>query len=81
MEAAIDRAGRVVIPKPLRDSLGFEPGQVLDIREHDGKLEIEAAPTPMHLRPISDGLAAVPEVEVPPLTADAVRDTLEQTRR
>lgn len=81
MEAAIDRAGRVVIPKPLRDSLGFEPGQVLDITEHDGRLEIEAAPTPMHLRSSQGEVVAVPEVDLPPLTADAVRATLERVRR
>jgi len=28
MRAAIDQAGRVVIPKQLRDELGFRPGKV-----------------------------------------------------
>jgi hypothetical protein len=29
----------------------------------------------------ADGVAAVPETELPPLTAEQVRATLEQTRR
>ena len=28
MRATIDKAGRLVIPKPLRDRLGFRPGEV-----------------------------------------------------
>lgn len=28
MRATIDKAGRLVIPKPLRDQLGLQPGEV-----------------------------------------------------
>ena len=31
VETTIDKLGRVVVPKPLRDSLGLEPGTKLDI--------------------------------------------------
>lgn len=81
MQASIDRVGRVVIPKSLRDSLGLKPGQVLDITARDGKLEIEAAPTQMRLRSRRGGVVAVPDAELPPLTTDLVRETLEQVRR
>jgi len=43
--------------------------------------EIEIAPTPMRLVKRGKGIVAVPDAEVPPLTAEAVRDTLERTRR
>jgi AbrB family looped-hinge helix DNA binding protein len=36
MRATIDRAGRLVIPKPLRDSLGVLPGEVNVVREGTG---------------------------------------------
>ena len=36
MKAAMDAAGRVVIPKVLRQVLGFRPGQVLEARATDG---------------------------------------------
>lgn len=28
MRTTIDRAGRIVIPRPLRDQIGLEPGEV-----------------------------------------------------
>jgi len=81
MKAAMDAAGRVVIPKALRLTLGFKPGQVLEARVADGRLELEAAPTPMKLRKRGKGSVAVPDEKLPPLTADQVRDTLERIRR
>ena len=50
MKAAMDAAGRVVIPKALRQALGFRPGQALEARATDGRLELEIAPTPMKLK-------------------------------
>jgi AbrB family looped-hinge helix DNA binding protein len=81
MKAVIDRAGRIVVPKPLRLALGLKPGQPLEIRASDGRLEIEIAATPMQLKKRGKGLVAVPEVKLPLLTADQVRDTLERVRR
>ena len=40
MIATIDAAGRIVVPKPLRKALGFGPGQALEMRVSDGRLEI-----------------------------------------
>ena len=81
MQAAIDRAGRIVVPKKLRDALGLQPGQLLDISVRDGRIEIEPVSTPMHLVRQGTRIVAVPEVDMPPLTADIVRETLEQVRR
>jgi AbrB family looped-hinge helix DNA binding protein len=81
MKAAMDSAGRVVIPKALRLALGFKPGQVLEASVSDGRLEIEAAPTPMSLKKRGKGVVAVPETELPPLTGAQVRETLERIRR
>jgi AbrB family looped-hinge helix DNA binding protein len=81
MKATIDAAGRIVVPKPLRQALGLKPGQPLEVRAADGRLEIEIAATPMKLQKRGKGVAAVPETELPPLTADQVRDTLERVRR
>ena len=81
MKAVIDRAGRIVVPKPLRQALGLKPGQPLEIRAGDGRLEIEIAFTPMRLEKRGKGLVAVPQSKLPPLTAEQVRDTLERIRR
>jgi AbrB family looped-hinge helix DNA binding protein len=81
MKSAIDSAGRVVIPKPLRVRLGLEQGRVVDIRERDGRIEIEPAPTPMSLARRSGGPVAVPADDLPVLTDEVVRATIERTRR
>ena len=74
-------AGRVVIPKALRDALGLTAGQPLEMAERDGRLEIVPAATPMRLVDEGDGVAAVADIDIPVLTAKMVRDTLEHTRR
>lgn len=81
MKAAIDAAGRLVIPKALRQALGLKAGQAVEIRAADGRLVIDIAATPMKLKRRGKGLVAVPESNLPPLTADQVRETLERVRR
>jgi AbrB family looped-hinge helix DNA binding protein len=81
MKAALDAAGRLVIPKALRVALGLKPGQELEIRAGDGRLEIEIAATPMRLEKRGKGMVAVPKAKLPPLTADEVREALERVRR
>jgi AbrB family looped-hinge helix DNA binding protein len=81
MRTAIDAAGRIVVPKALRDALGLAAGQPLEIVERDGRLEIVPAPTPMRLVDEGEGVAAVADAEMPVLTAAMVRETLERVRR
>ena len=81
MKTTIDSAGRIVVPKSLREALGLEPGQVLEIRAGDGRLEIDIAPTPVQLKQRGTGVVAIPEARLPTLTADLVRATLERVRR
>ncbi len=81
MQTTIDSAGRIVVPKALRQALGVIPGQQLQLEVHDGRLEIEVAPTPMHLEGRGKRIVAVPTEKLPLLTAAQVRATLEQTRR
>lgn len=81
MLTTIDSAGRIVVPKVLRQALGFNAGQTLEIRYNDGRLEIEAVPIPMRLIKRGKGVVAVPDAELPQLSADQVRETMERTRR
>jgi AbrB family looped-hinge helix DNA binding protein len=81
MKTTIDAAGRIVVPKALRQALGLKPGQPMEIRVGDGRLEIEVAPTPMQLKKRGKGVVAVPADTLPPLTAEQVRETLERVRR
>ncbi len=34
MEATVDSVGRIVLPKALRDRLGFTPGTVVDVTQN-----------------------------------------------
>jgi len=81
MKSTIDSAGRIVVPKALRQALGLKPGQPLEIRAGDGRLEIEISSTPMQLKKRGKGVVAVPDADLPALTAEQVRDTLERIRR
>lgn len=81
MKSAIDAAGRVVIPKAIRDRLGLRAGRPIEIRERDGHIEIEPAATPMALVRRGRSVAAKPSEDLPALTDDIVRETIERTRR
>jgi AbrB family looped-hinge helix DNA binding protein len=81
MRTTIDAAGRVVIPKAIRTRLGLSGGGEIEIRERDGAIEIEPAATPVTLVDEGHGKVAIPERELPPLTDEIVRLTLERTRR
>jgi len=81
MKTTIDVAGRIVVPKSLREALGLKPGQPLEIHASDGRPEIEIASTPMRLKRRGKGVVAVPGSRLPALTAGQVRNTLERIRR
>jgi len=81
MRIAIDATGRIVVPKPLRDELGLGPGAELDIEVRDGALELRPPGRRMWLEQRDGHLVAASDAEIPALTADAVRDTLERVRR
>lgn len=81
MRSAIDAAGRVVIPKTLRDRLQLGKDRAVEISERDGRIEIEAVSTPMSLVKRGGRVVVVPDRKMPPLTDEVVRATIERTRR
>jgi AbrB family looped-hinge helix DNA binding protein len=82
MRTTIDAAGRVVIPKQLRQAASLKAGQELEITERDGRIEIEPVSAPVKLVERDGFVAAeIADDDVPTLTATEVRDLLERTRR
>jgi AbrB family looped-hinge helix DNA binding protein len=43
MEAVVDQAGRIVLPKPIRDALGLLPGTKVDISPYGAGVQIVPA--------------------------------------
>ncbi len=79
MNVTIDGAGRIVVPKPVRDELGLAAGTQLEIEVIGDHVELHTT----HAKPVVvDGphgpvVAAVPGA---PLTDESVRATLEAVR-
>lgn len=69
MRATIDKAGRLVIPKELRDRLGFGPG-VVDVSPDGVALRVE--PIVADTLEERDGFLVIPATGAP-IDDDAVR--------
>ena len=80
MKATIDKAGRVVIPRALREQAHLSPGTVLEIRYRAGILEIEPAPLDVRLERQGHLLIAVPRVATEELTQAMVDRSLHAIR-
>jgi AbrB family looped-hinge helix DNA binding protein len=81
MKASIDRLGRVVVPKAIRAKLQLQGGEVLEVEERDGVIELRPATTEVTVVETPQGPVAEPVDSVAPLTDELVRDVLEQVRR
>ena len=49
MKTTIDAAGRLVIPKRLRDEAGLTTGKELEVRCRDGRIEVAPAESTVRL--------------------------------
>jgi AbrB family looped-hinge helix DNA binding protein len=78
MQIPIDGAGRVVIPKPLRDALGFSPDRPLEAEIVDGRLEL--SPPRAAAKIVEGPHGPVAAVTGTPITDEEVRRVLEAAR-
>jgi AbrB family looped-hinge helix DNA binding protein len=82
MTITIDSAGRLVIPKSIRESAHITPGMPLSIQVRDGRIEIEPVPLAVRVENRGGVGVLVPAgEEPPPLTVEGVREAQERIRR
>jgi AbrB family looped-hinge helix DNA binding protein len=82
MRTTIDKAGRIVVPKAMREELGLAGGQEVEITAADGEIVISPVSVPKRLVIAEDGRPViVADGPMPPLTDEIVRATLEAIRR
>ncbi len=81
MKTTIDAGGRVVVPKAIRDELGLHAGQQVDVIVRDGHIEVVPVSAGVRLIERDGVLIAEPDHEMPLLTTELVRDTLDRVRR
>ena len=79
MRVTIDAAGRLVVPKALREELGFAPGTELELAAVNGALEVRA-PSRVRIEDGPHGLHFVTD-DADELTDEQVRELIERGRR
>jgi len=81
MKTTIDAAGRVVIPKALRDAARLEAGTELEAKLVGDAIELRPRHLAVRLERRGEFLVAVPEEDLPAaLDRDAVEDTRRRVR-
>lgn len=79
MRTTIDAAGRLVVPKALREELGFAAGMELELEAVDGRLEV-AVPSRVRVEDGPHGVRFAADAAAP-LSAERVRQLMERGRR
>ena len=64
MKATVDSGGRVLVPKPRRDELGFKPGTTVDISRYGAGLQLIPAGRSASIVAEGDVLVAAGETEI-----------------
>ena len=80
MRTTIDGAGRVVVPKSIRDRLQLAGGSEVEIVERGGAVEIRPVAGEIEVVDTPEGPVAVARQEGPVLTNEVVRQTLDGFR-
>jgi AbrB family looped-hinge helix DNA binding protein len=80
IKTTMDAAGRLVVPKRIREQAGLKPGLPLTVSFRGGRVEIE--PAQRDVRVIAKGTlrVALPDEPSAPLTNAQVERTLRQLR-
>jgi len=80
MKTTMDKAGRLVVPKAIREAAHLEPGTEVELRVVAGRVEIEPAPLDVTLERRGEFVVAVPRRGQPTLTGSEVEETIAALR-
>lgn len=80
MTATIDGAGRLVIPKALRERAGLTPGTRVDFRFHEGVIEIAPVEAEVEWETRHGIRFPVPADDAPDLSVEEIRDAIDNVR-
>lgn len=81
MRTTIDKAGRLVVPKRLREELGLSAGTTLAIDAADGALVLRPVGPRTSVEHVNGRPVLRTDEAVEPLTVEAVRELVERGRR
>ena len=80
LRASIDSAGRLVIPKTIREAAGLRPDTPLRIRYQDGRVEIEPETAEVRIEMRRGVAVAIPPTPVATVTTAEVEAIRQQIR-
>ena len=63
MEAVLDKFGRIVIPKEIRDALGLRPGSTFFIEENNQEILLKPIEETPHLKNVGGWLVFAGEIQ------------------
>lgn len=80
MRTTVDRFGRVVVPKRMRERLGIRAGSAIETEEADGSVTLRAVEdsTPLNMK---EGVLVFSGAAVGDIEAAIAADRAERTRR
>lgn len=81
MQISMDAAGRIVIPKPIRERLGIGPGSTLELDELADHVELRPAGREVWIDRTGDRPVARTAADAPRLSTQDVRALTRQLQR
>jgi AbrB family looped-hinge helix DNA binding protein len=76
----MDAAGRLVLPKTVREAADLRPGEPLEVSVRDGRIEIEVAPREVRIEDRAGFRVAEPAGRFEALREPTVRKVRERLR-
>lgn len=81
MVVTIDKAGRMVIPKPLRERLNLKPGSKLEAKIENGHFIADPITPKVYLKEQGGRLLAASDEPMPIVSQEELLELIDQSRQ